>query len=82
MGHNPERDHTNESEKEDLELPLFDFDTIAEATDNFSRSNKLGQGGFGPVYKVSILYGYTAIFLVENSSWWHIHMVTTKGMKD
>ncbi|XP_034678683.1 G-type lectin S-receptor-like serine/threonine-protein kinase At4g27290 [Vitis riparia] len=51
MGHNPERDHTNESEKEDLELPLFDFDTIAEATDNFSRSNKLGQGGFGPVYK-------------------------------
>ncbi|KAJ9671827.1 hypothetical protein PVL29_025502 [Vitis rotundifolia] len=51
MGHNPERDHTNESEKEDLELPVFDFDTIAEATDNFSSSNKLGQGGFGPVYK-------------------------------
>ena len=54
----PERDHTNEDEMEDLELPLFEFDTIAEATDNFSSSNKLGQGGFGPVYKVSILYGF------------------------
>ncbi|GLT83111.1 hypothetical protein SLE2022_014200 [Rubroshorea leprosula] len=36
---------------EELELPLFDFDTIAIATDNFSLENKLGQGGFGSVYK-------------------------------
>ena len=34
------------------ELPLFNFDYIAIATDNFSDENKLGQGGFGPVYKV------------------------------
>ncbi|KAI9082785.1 hypothetical protein K1719_035242 [Acacia pycnantha] len=33
------------------ELPLFNFDCIAIATDNFSDENKLGQGGFGPVYK-------------------------------
>ena len=33
-------------------LPLFDLKTIIAATDNFSISNKLGQGGFGPVYKV------------------------------
>ncbi|XP_010558703.1 PREDICTED: cysteine-rich receptor-like protein kinase 26 [Tarenaya hassleriana] len=30
---------------------LFDFDTIRDATDNFAIRNKLGQGGFGPVYK-------------------------------
>ncbi|GMN61950.1 hypothetical protein TIFTF001_031032 [Ficus carica] len=33
------------------QLPLFDLSTIMIATDNFSVSNKLGQGGFGPVYK-------------------------------
>ncbi|XP_042520162.1 putative G-type lectin S-receptor-like serine/threonine-protein kinase At1g61610 isoform X3 [Macadamia integrifolia] len=33
------------------ELPLFDFDCVAVATSNFSDANKLGQGGFGPVYK-------------------------------
>lgn len=34
------------------ELPFIDMENINEATDNFSDSNKLGQGGFGPVYKV------------------------------
>ncbi|XP_060195881.1 cysteine-rich receptor-like protein kinase 10 isoform X3 [Lycium barbarum] len=29
----------------------YDFSTIRAATDNFSNANKLGQGGFGPVYK-------------------------------
>ncbi|XP_074378669.1 G-type lectin S-receptor-like serine/threonine-protein kinase At4g27290 [Apium graveolens] len=33
------------------DLPLFDFKTIANATDNFSNDFKLGEGGFGPVYK-------------------------------
>ena len=34
------------------ELPLFEFQVLATATDSFSLRNKLGQGGFGPVYKV------------------------------
>ncbi|XP_016485528.1 G-type lectin S-receptor-like serine/threonine-protein kinase At1g11330 isoform X2 [Nicotiana tabacum] len=41
----------NESKDDDLDLPLFDFATILEATSNFSLNNKLGEGGFGPVYK-------------------------------
>ncbi|CAL5411061.1 unnamed protein product [Camellia sinensis] len=33
------------------ELPIIGFDKILVATDNFSTTNKLGEGGFGPVYK-------------------------------
>lgn len=44
--------HQEESQEEDLELPLFDLATICAATDQFSLGNKIGQGGFGPVYKV------------------------------
>lgn len=38
--------------EEDVELPLFGFDTIANATNNFAFTNKIGEGGFGLVYKV------------------------------
>ncbi|KAG6756531.1 hypothetical protein POTOM_039961 [Populus tomentosa] len=34
-----------------MELPLFAFSAIADATNNFSVNNKLGEGGFGPVYR-------------------------------
>ncbi|KAI3509908.1 hypothetical protein L1887_25433 [Cichorium endivia] len=44
-------DSVNNSENEDLELPLFSFSTLVKATNRFSLNNKLGEGGFGPVYK-------------------------------
>lgn len=47
------REQSGESNMDDIELPLFDFSTITMATNNFSEENKLGQGGFGSVYKVS-----------------------------
>ncbi|PIN16323.1 Serine/threonine protein kinase [Handroanthus impetiginosus] len=40
-----------ESHNKDLNLPSFDLSTISKATNNFSLENKLGEGGFGPVYK-------------------------------
>ncbi|XP_050148463.1 G-type lectin S-receptor-like serine/threonine-protein kinase At4g27290 isoform X2 [Malus sylvestris] len=42
---------------EEMELPLFDLTTIVKATDNFSSRNKLGEGGFGPVYKGTLIGG-------------------------
>ncbi|KAK9051248.1 hypothetical protein SSX86_027875 [Deinandra increscens subsp. villosa] len=39
------------AEKDDFDLPLFSLSTLIVATDNFSMNNKLGEGGFGPVYK-------------------------------
>ncbi|KAH9651146.1 G-type lectin S-receptor-like serine/threonine-protein kinase [Citrus sinensis] len=43
--------------KEEMELPIFDWKSIANATDNFSEENKLGEGGFGPVYKGMLIDG-------------------------
>ncbi|KAA3467566.1 G-type lectin S-receptor-like serine/threonine-protein kinase isoform X1 [Gossypium australe] len=44
-------DREDKDENEDMELAVFEFGTIAQATDSFSFNKKLGQGGFGPVYK-------------------------------
>lgn len=55
----------NEGQEADLELPLFSLPTIVTATDNFSFTRKLGEGGFGPVYKVSFLD--VSIRIVKNN---------------
>ncbi|KAI3510549.1 hypothetical protein L1887_17635 [Cichorium endivia] len=41
----------NKDRKQDSELPLFSLSKIIKATSNLSIDNKLGQGGFGAVYK-------------------------------
>ncbi|XP_074563732.1 receptor-like serine/threonine-protein kinase SD1-8 isoform X2 [Curcuma longa] len=39
------------TEANNLEISLFSIDAVVNATDNFSVMNKLGEGGFGSVYK-------------------------------
>ncbi|XP_050149357.1 G-type lectin S-receptor-like serine/threonine-protein kinase At1g61550 [Malus sylvestris] len=39
------------------ELFIYNFDSILIATNNFSITNKLGEGGFGPVYKGKLQEG-------------------------
>ncbi|PSS06298.1 G-type lectin S-receptor-like serine/threonine-protein kinase [Actinidia chinensis var. chinensis] len=45
------------TEKEDIELPLFDLVTVATATNNFSSAQMVGEGGFGHVYKGKLPLG-------------------------
>ena len=45
-----------ENDAKGIDVPFFDLESILTATDSFSSVNKLGQGGFGPVYKVMILF--------------------------
>lgn len=53
-------DLPDESDNKELELPQFDLSVIVKATNDFSMENKLGEGGFGPVYKVgSYIIDYT-----------------------
>ena len=46
------------------ELPLFDFEKLASATNNFHQSNKLGQGGFVPVYRVMVVLLYVSCVVI------------------
>jgi hypothetical protein len=41
-----------EEDEKGIDVPFFDLEGILAATDSFSAANKLGQGGYGPVYKV------------------------------
>nr|XP_027127297.1 G-type lectin S-receptor-like serine/threonine-protein kinase At4g27290 isoform X1 [Coffea arabica] len=50
-GHNFSMAYTDEHNNKNLELPLLELSRIIKATNNFSFQNKLGEGGFGPVYK-------------------------------
>ncbi|XP_022717017.1 G-type lectin S-receptor-like serine/threonine-protein kinase At4g03230 [Durio zibethinus] len=43
--------------KPEVKLPLFNFASVSAATNGFSSTNKLGEGGFGPVYKGILLKG-------------------------
>ena len=51
-----------DDDKEAIDVPFFDMEIILAATNNFSGENKLGQGGFGPVYKV-IIISSTSLFI-------------------
>ncbi|KAL9444249.1 hypothetical protein AB3S75_017434 [Citrus x aurantiifolia] len=50
-------------------LPLFSLASVTAATENFSMQCKLGEGGFGPVYKGRLLNGQeVAVKRLSNQS--------------
>ncbi|KAL6619012.1 hypothetical protein ACP70R_034151 [Stipagrostis hirtigluma subsp. patula] len=49
--------HGDDEEMRSSESLLYDLNTLRAATDNFSEENKLGEGGFGPVYKGTLQNG-------------------------
>lgn len=51
----------NEGREGDFELPYYSLAAIIEATSNFSQNNKIGEGGFGSVYKGTLATGQVAM---------------------
>ena len=47
--------HELEDSSTHSDLLIFDLSCIVAATENFSPTNKLGQGGFGSVFKVQLV---------------------------
>jgi hypothetical protein len=49
-------DSNSKKREKNAELPLFSYESVLTATNNFSAVNKLGEGGFVPVYKVHYIF--------------------------
>ncbi|KAM4121423.1 hypothetical protein ACB094_01G004700 [Castanea mollissima] len=60
-------DQNIDGQSEDMEVTFCTLATIATATDNFSSNNKLGEGGFGLVYKGTVVDGNEIV--VKRLSW-------------
>ncbi|CAL5410962.1 unnamed protein product [Camellia sinensis] len=59
----------NEDSTPSIESLQFDFGTIRDATDNFfDVNNKLGEGGFGPVYKCASKWARIAVKKLSGNS--------------
>ncbi|KAL9444245.1 hypothetical protein AB3S75_017430 [Citrus x aurantiifolia] len=64
-----EADGDGKDKSKDSSLPLFSFASVTAATENFSIQSKLGEGGFGPVYKGRLLNGQeVAVKRLSNQS--------------
>jgi hypothetical protein len=78
-------DSVNQSEIESIDSLLLDISMLRAATDNFAESNRLGEGGFGTVYKVMTLIPFHFIvFWVSKTECPHICRVsflTTKKLQ-
>ena len=58
----------NSEDNDDIDLPLFDLAAVRTATKDFSPENMIGEGGFGPVYKV-----WTHLIYSTSIDYWYSH---------
>ncbi|KAJ8446135.1 hypothetical protein Cgig2_000932 [Carnegiea gigantea] len=56
----------NNSKNQASELPIFAFNVVAPATNFFSPANKLGEGGFRPVYKFSNCVHHNSLGVLDD----------------
>ncbi|XP_028055731.1 G-type lectin S-receptor-like serine/threonine-protein kinase At1g61370 [Camellia sinensis] len=70
------RDNLQEN-MQSSELPIIGLDKVLVATDNFSTTNKLGKGGFGPVYKVIVMPCFLEIISISKHQ--HMNLVRLLG---
>jgi hypothetical protein len=63
----------SELSKKDVKPNLYSYAELRVATDDFNPSNKLGQGGFGVVYKVRI--SINSFVFVHGSDSHHIQQM-------
>ncbi|XP_044496996.1 G-type lectin S-receptor-like serine/threonine-protein kinase At4g27290 isoform X2 [Mangifera indica] len=66
---NPISISMSKEQEDNIDLPLVELATIEAATNFFSDANKIGRGGFGPVYKGELQSGQEIAVkrLAENS---------------
>nr|GMC86612.1 cysteine-rich receptor-like protein kinase 10 [Ipomoea batatas] len=72
-GRKPKRYENSDSEEISFpeESVEYDFITIQNATNNFSKKNRIGEGGFGVVYKVNLAFTLIWLLTFPLFSLWH-----------
>jgi serine/threonine protein kinase len=61
-------DTTNPEDIHSIDSLIIDISTLRAATANFDEDNKLGEGGFGSVYKVPIIFTIKFFFVYISCS--------------
>ena len=54
-------EEVDEIETSNVDVKFYSLSTIIDATENFSLANKVGEGGFGSVYKVLCSLNFASI---------------------
>lgn len=57
-------DTTNPEDIQSIDSLIIDISTLRAATENFDEANKLGEGGFGSVYKVPLIHYIDLFFYI------------------